>query len=262
MTTKIEDREGYLARMSAALDEKLKVAIHIPINARSILDVGCADGTVTEEIARRFPFAKVLGIDIDDDMIACSKPTQYNLSFQRIFLRELLAQEQRFDVIMFMSVLHEIYSYGSGVTSVVKALADAYELLNSNGVLIIRDMAGAHEANLLGTIRTQIANNRSIFDKLVDFEMRWGRINSRRKANHFLLKYFYDTNWERELRENYLHLDIHKYIDVLDLFHMEVIRADQSLLPWLANKWQTDFGFTDNQLNYLRSTMIIVARKP
>ena len=46
----------------------------------------------------------------------------------------------RFDAVLFSSVLHEFFAYGEGVSSVLKALADAHELLRPSGVIVIRDM--------------------------------------------------------------------------------------------------------------------------
>lgn len=52
----------------------------------------------------------------------------------------MLARELRYDVVTFMSVLHEFYTYGEGTSSVVKALSDAHEILKNNGRIILRDM--------------------------------------------------------------------------------------------------------------------------
>jgi hypothetical protein len=44
--TDIVNPERYLERMSKPLQEKLKIAKYIPREAKTVLDVGCADGTV------------------------------------------------------------------------------------------------------------------------------------------------------------------------------------------------------------------------
>src|SRR3989338_7295180 len=129
--------------MSKPLQEKLRIIKFIPENAKSIVDVGCAYGTITIALAKLFPDIQFLGIDVDEKFIEQARKKSEgisNVKFEKIYQRELLAESQRFDVVIFCSVLHEFYSYGEGISTVVKALADAHELLNKNGIIIIRDM--------------------------------------------------------------------------------------------------------------------------
>jgi len=44
-----------------------------PIDARSVIDLGCGPGNSTEVLAARYPEARVAGIDSSPDMIAAAR---------------------------------------------------------------------------------------------------------------------------------------------------------------------------------------------
>src|SRR6476646_587178 len=68
-----------LARFLAQIDAAVK-----EIAPRSVLDVGCGEGIVTERIARRLDGATVVGIDADDPKLGreWTSRTGENLSFR------------------------------------------------------------------------------------------------------------------------------------------------------------------------------------
>jgi len=108
--------------MSKPLKEKLRVTNYIDTDAEYILDVGCADGAVTLAMAELFPDKRFLGIDLDGDFIeqaksGAEKRNLNNVRFEKIYLRELLDRDERFDTVTFISVLHEFFSYGEGISS-------------------------------------------------------------------------------------------------------------------------------------------------
>lgn len=57
-----------------------------------------------------------------------------NVRFEKVYLRELLARPEKVDAVIFCSVLHEFFTYGEGISSVLKTVADAHELLKKDGV--------------------------------------------------------------------------------------------------------------------------------
>lgn len=143
--TPMVDSVGYVARMAAGLHDKLRVGRFVPPTARDVLDVGCADGVLTLALADMHRDTTWLGIDLDASFIAQAEGHRVagavgNAAFREVYLRSLLQEERRFDAVLFASVLHEFWTYGQGISSVLKALADAHELLRPGGVIVIRDM--------------------------------------------------------------------------------------------------------------------------
>lgn len=270
MNQPLADKAVYLERMSKPLQEKLRVARYIGESARHILDVGCADGTVTLALAELFPEKQFLGIDLDEEFVMQAKQNAQergitNVQFECVYLRELLVRNKRYDCVSFVSVLHEFFSYGSGISSVLKALADAEELLTPGGDIVIRDMITLeytkHTNYLVDAIRAKLSQQQTCLPQLKDFETHFGPAESIYSINHFLLKYMYTENWEREVREHYVPVTFEQYESAFSLLGMELVLRDQYLLPYLREKWTTDFGLTEDELAPLVSTGFLVARK-
>ena len=234
----IKNLDLYLERMSKPLQEKLTIARFIPETANTILDVGCADGTVTGALAEIFPAKKFVGLDISPEFIALATKKHSlsaNLSFENIYLRDRLSNPEKFDVVIFCSVLHEFFSYGEGISTVVKALSDAREILIPDGTLIIRDMIlyeySATSDLWLERLIAKVKSKSEILPLLHSLESIYGKLDSVKKLNHFLLKYFYPDNWERESKENYVETSFEKYDQILKLLDMKIQYQRSSTIP-------------------------------
>lgn len=264
----IKNLDVYLERMAKPLAEKLKIVKYLPEGAENVLDVGCADGAITLEMSSLLPEIKFLGIDLNEDFIgmASKKAVQVpNVKFEKIYLRELLAKPKRFDAVIFCSVLHEFYTYGEGISSVLKALADAHELLRPGGVIIVRDMVLSEytkKANLrFEQILEKIRSKKEWQSSIKDFENCFGKLNNIYRINHFLLKYWYRENWNRECKENYVPVTFEEYEKIFSLLGMTFQYKDTYLIPYLKEKWQKDFGLTDDEISEFHSTSFLVAQK-
>ncbi|MBP7118985.1 class I SAM-dependent methyltransferase [Candidatus Woesebacteria bacterium] len=264
----IVNPEVYLARMSKPLAEKLKIVHYLPEKPLEVLDVGCADGAVTIEMARMFPETHFHGIDINPEFISRARDLSaglHNVTFETIYLRNLLAREQKFDAVTFCSVLHEFASYGEGLTSVVKALADAHELLKKHGRIVIRDMifSGYKQKTDFGmkTVLLKIQAKKELASLISDFETHFGKLNDIYTINHFLLKYKYTDNWDREGHENYVPVTFDQYEQIFTLLGMKVLYRDSKLLPYFEETWKQDFGFSDQEIQSFRSTGFFAVEK-
>lgn len=264
----IVNPEVYLSRMSKPLAEKLKIVNFIPHDSSQVLDVGCADGAVTIEMARMFPNTHFHGIDINPEFISVARDHGaglHNITFETVYLRNLLAREEKFDAITFCSVLHEFASYGEGLTSVVKALSDAHELLRKGGRIIIRDMIFSeykrHTDFGMKSVLEKIHAKKELSHLVADFESHFGKLNDIYTINHFLLKYKYTDNWDREGHENYVPVTFDQYEEIFKLLGMKILYKDSSLLPYFEETWKTDFGFSNQEIQSFRSTGFFIAEK-
>lgn len=265
---KIKNPQEYLERMSKPLQEKLKVAKYISKGVKSVLDIGCADGTITLALADMYPEINFVGIDLDESFIKIANEkieNRKNVRFECVYLREKLNDLEKFDVVLFCSVLHEFFSYGEGISTVVKALSDARDILNPGGEVIIRDMLlynYAEKSQLwLEEILKKVRAKTELAPLIDDFERYFGKLKSIKQVNHFLLKYMYADNWLREVKENYVPVSFETYDRIFELLGMEVSFQRSSTIPYLKDKWRADFGFTNEELESFRSTGYIVARK-
>lgn len=271
---KIKNRAIYLERIEGPVKEKLKAVSFIDKSVERILDVGSANGAITIEIARLFPKASILGIDLDKGFIqeaqtrAKDKGVK-NVQFELVYLRDLLARSQfpqAFGAITFVSVLHEFFSYGEGISSVLKALADAHELLAPGGRIIVRDMIlpeymGSSRFRV-DSILKKITKANMYKTQFADFCDTWGKPSTLAEVNHFLLKYGYVENWARECSEYYTPVSFEQYHSIFALLGMEMEHEESYTLPFIVKKWQEDLGLSAEETGVLRSTGIIVARRP
>jgi SAM-dependent methyltransferase len=219
-------------------------------------------------LADMFKEVNFLGVDLSEEFIEIAKGKigkRQNITFEKGYLRERLANPERFDAVIFCSVLHEFYSYGEGISTVVKALADAHEILKPGGVLIIRDMVlpeYMRTANRgVGKMLEKVKKTGKYQTEIVDFEKYFGRIKTLSRLNHFLLKYMYQENWQRERAENYVPVSFEEYSQILRLLGMKTQYNNSYLIPYLEEKWKQDFNINDKEMLSLKSTGIIVAQK-
>ena len=266
----IHDKRGYLERLSKPLQEKMRIAEFIDRGAKDILDVGCADGVVTDALAHAFPQARVYGIDLDESFIGeatqRAQGAEHTPAYDKVYLRQLLERPERYDAVTFASVLHEFYTYGNREPSVMKAIADAYELLKPGGRIVIRDMILSErmkEATLpaLSTIG-KIRAHPDMQSRIADFEAAHGPLSSLYSVNHFLLKYMYTDNWDRECPEHYVPVTREQYEQLFAWLKATLVHRTTYLIPYLRETWRNDFGLTDTELMNFFSTTILVAEKP
>lgn len=267
----ITDRAGYLARMAGPVQDKLRPTLYFPRNPQTILDVGCADGAVTLEIAKMFPQSLVKGIDLDLGFIDqanrnAQERAVKNVVFEQAYIRDVLDRNEEFDVITSISVNHEIASYGNGKSSLVGALARFKEMLrDEDSVIGIRDMILHESAKssdfMMPQVIDKIRTNESITPRLKDFEELNGDLKTQESVNHFLLKYMYTANWDRELREHYLPFSAEEYNRLLPLMDLQIVHQEYYLLPFLKNKWMQDFGLTEAEVSAFGSTGLIIAQE-
>ena len=134
--------KSYLDRMSQSVATSSKHLIPFyTIGAKTVLDVGCADGTLMKAIQSINPEARVIGIDLNQnavDIAIAAGLEVYHTPLEQIYSLGIV-----FDCIIFSSVLHEISSYANtnrfSALPISDALVYANYLLADNGSIIIRD---------------------------------------------------------------------------------------------------------------------------
>ena len=78
-------------------------------SARSILEIGCGEGAGTERLARAYPDASILAIDIAPNLGRLYRGPKDNVCFRQVAVTELVnAHAASFDLIVMCDVLHHI----------------------------------------------------------------------------------------------------------------------------------------------------------
>lgn len=214
------------------------------IDAEIIVDFGCADGTLIQFIEEMFPETICIGYDISETELSIAKQKVKNpdLLFSDwekliIFLNKI--KENKKTAVICNSLIHEVYAYGNAET--VSLFWD--RIYNSNfDYIVVRDMCVSETTNrkvdsiTLATIKQKA--NRIM---LREFESEWGIIDNCWSMIHFLLKYRYEKNWKREVKENYLPITYETMLQMIpNKYKIDYI--DHFILPFINNQIEKDFG--------------------
>ena len=75
---------------------------------------------------------------------------------------------------------------------------------------------------------------------------------------HFLLKYRYVENWDRELHENYLPLTLDGLMDIISNGNYEIVFKNLYTNQFISNQVENDFGI---QMQNPTHVQLILKRK-
>lgn len=244
--------------ITGSLEDKLRLSPFV--DGDRILDVGFNDGELTSELALRHPNKYVIGIDYDHGKVEASRAMPNYFTPVEATIESLNPLYGTFDTIIFSSVLHEIYSYGHGASSVLKTLCHAYERLNPGGRILVRDMMRPVHCN--EDANGMYAKVNAVERHLVSrFEAVFGLITNIHQLNHYLLKASWPDYWHIELEEDYLATTSSSYLDYFGLLGMKCMYGSNYLLPYFKDLWAKKYDFRDYELAKLYSHGILVYEK-
>ena len=105
-------------------------------NKKNLLEVGCGIGIATSYLARRYKL-NVIGIDLDPEQVEIAKNNHKENEYLEYFqadVSELTFENNQFDMILSLDVLHHIPNWK-------KALNEISRVLKPDGFYIINDLA-------------------------------------------------------------------------------------------------------------------------
>jgi len=293
-----EGQKFYISSMEKSAIDKTRV---FPFVREGIIaDMGAGAGPITELLSKQFPQSKILAVDNADDMVTRLRARFKNATNVEVIAGDVqtLSYSQKINTILFISVLHEIFSFANYSHQVViDTLRNAYRLLSPGGRLIIRDGVQPEQEVLYLQPRHEEAYKR--FHRFVkDFRVRplvfaegtfrkdsfvqqkpkdfaeFEKSNfliemASQDVSEFLSKYFYpECNWKVELTEQFGIWTLREYQHILLELGFFVSYAETYVLPYLLEThYRKDvdiFKLEGGQLvkaPYPPSTMILVAEK-
>lgn len=221
-------------------------------------DYGCANGAVIKLASALLTECKFLGYDQSKEMIEKAIPGP-NLDFTSN-LEEFtkLIKEQtnqgRQTCLSLLSLIHEVYSYGP------ENIKDFWDFVFSGmfDYIAVRDMCVSRVTSRpsdpisVAKIRINYDN-----DLLAQWESTWGSLSENWSLVHFLLTYRYVDSWDREMRENYLPLNLE------DLFALvpntyEPVYMEHYTLPFIRQQAKEDFDIDLQDRTHIK---LILRRK-
>ncbi len=238
MEIQIKDNEAYLSRMRRTYYDKAWFMTIIPPDIETIVDFGCADGGFIQFLKSAYPEYNYIGIDNNPYFIEICERNNIVCYKSLLELVSIPINHEK-TLLVLNSVMHEIYSYKCQLTfwRDIKVFSPKY--------IAFRDMyvrnCGEYGSRIEQDFENAIKGN-FMEEHYNDFVNVWGKLVDGYTATHFLLKYFYNENWQRELEENYIPFHYRE-------LHTKIRNAGYNItferffgLPYLKEKWHNDFN--------------------
>lgn len=240
----ISDLQSYIDGMSMSMKDKVFFIDMVDFDV--IVDFGCADGTFLQHISRSKPNVKLIGYDLDETMLSKAKTKLGDSALLTSKWDEVVNEVYQYDkpLLNLSSVIHEVYSYSH--PKVIKKFWSDQVFGNDFKWITIRDMIPSIELGKeeISQFKDDVKKVRLKTDKdyLRSFEKRWGTISDNyRTFMHYLLKYRYTDNWDREVNEDYLPVSLETVKNKIPNGYKIVYEKD-FLLPFLKQQVKKDFN--------------------
>lgn len=247
-STPIANVDAYINGMNKGIQDKLFFLNKIKI--KTLVDFGCADGTLLNEIHKIFPDIELIGYDIDETMMQISRERYPEINFYSDWNQVIEKVKGDDTALLLSSVIHEVYSYGT--SSEIKNFWKNQAFNNKFKYLIIRDMIPSTIFDKMNIIDIKKIREKSDPKYLNDFENHWGDISiSFRVLLHWLLKYRYVINWKREVRENYLPISLETLKKKIPS-NWQIIFEDHYTYDFLKNQIKQDFDIDLEEPTHLK----------
>lgn len=163
-------------------------------------------------------------------------------------------------VLNMSSVIHEVYSYADefwddvGVFWTDLARCGFAQVAIRDMSLSESDYRGVPEKAAVWVCENVLRDGGldikgvPLAELLSDFEEQWGAVDDPATGKvdvknliHFLIKYRYVENWDREVRENYLPVSQDRLQSLLRGAGYSLEHKESSRLPYYARQWAKDF---------------------
>ena len=112
----------------------------------SILDLGCGNGAITREIARRVPYGNVVGVDSSPSMLEAAKAHKTdNMELKLLDINEM-DFDAEFDVVFSNAALHWVLDHK-------RLLKNVYNALNPRGFMRVQFATAGNASTFIEVVR-------------------------------------------------------------------------------------------------------------
>lgn len=235
----IADLNGYLYKMQKSMIDKMFFIDKIFEPIETIVDFGCANGELIKMLQYYFDEYSYVGYDISEKMVQAAKENVPGA----VFCSDWDSISVPFDrsLLNISSVIHEVYSYCTpdDIDLFWRRVFDSgFRYITIRDMMLSQTYSDTPAAESdLGMIRANSEYRRH----LEDYESIWGRIKTKKQMAHYLLKYSYTQNWDREVREDYLGLTLEELIAMIPK-NYRVTYQEHYTLPYVGWQIKKDFG--------------------
>lgn len=257
MMQKINNLDVYTTGMQKSLNDKLFFMDKVN-DIDKVIDFGCADGAFLREMYKINPDINYVGYDNNVNMlIAAQSKTDFDKYKTITYTAQLGSlDDNKYSLLNLSSVIHEVYSYSQ--PDEINTFWNNV-LYQNYKYIAIRDFCVSKSINRQSDINDytkviQSANN----EQIDEYESVWGSLRYNRNLVHYLMKYRYTENWNREVRENYFPIPLETLLSMIPTYKYEIIYFEDYILPFTKNKVKEDF---DVDLHDNTHVKILLKRK-
>lgn len=235
-------------------------------DATLFVDFGCADGTMLKFIRDIFGgIYQLIGYDNNPEMVELARQQGEGIHF---FSRwnEVVDQLRDYKkehpdtktAIVLSSVVHEVYSYCQPEEIEEfwgRVWSDDFDYVCVRDMMPNAVIDRPAEADDEAKVRAKAEP-----DKLREFEEVQGPVTRQRNLVHYLLKYRYSLNWQREVSENYIPLNTQQFRNLIPAGY-EIDYDVEYLLPFIKRKVLEDFGIALKDSTHLKVVVRRISSK-
>ena len=235
----IKDYKHYTSEMLKSAYDKLGFVDKIFEPVEVVVDFGCADGAISEIIKLFYPNALVVGYDLPEvvELNDSGETVHYTSSLDEV--RTII--NGKTSLLVLNSVVHEIYNYERDPQAFLQFLFNM-----GFNYIWIRDLYIRQNYLPTDPKFVEVVNRlyNEYGDQVRDFAQIYGSIRDSKNFLHFLMKYKYVQNWDREVKEDYtLFGTNHDELKCqLDESGYVVVKQSLYSLPYTRNLIREEFG--------------------
>ena len=205
-----------------------------------IVDFGCASGDLIKALQVFYSDFRYIGYDLSDEMIREARANVPTADFFSNWSDIPISFENY--LLNCSSVIHEVYAYGTDEDVSVfwdRVFGSGFRYISIRDMMLSDNNRRDAESAWLAAVRA----SKEYAGHLSDFEAVYGTIKSEYDLVHYLLKYRYIQNWDREVRENYLPITREKLKSLIPDSY-EIVYDNHEVYPFLHYRLEKDFGIT------------------
>lgn len=237
---KINNLDVYTTGMQKSLNDKLFFIDKVDGIDR-IVDFGCADGAFLREMYKINPDIDYVGYDNNVEMITQARNSTDCAKFKNIrFTDEYAFSNTNNTLLNLSSVIHEIYSYSQ--PDEINTFWNNV-LYKNYKYIAIRDFCISKSINRQSDINdyTKVIQNADK-EQIDEYESIWESLRDNRNLVHYLMKYRYTENWNREVRENYFPITLETLLSMIPTYRYEIVYFEDYILSFTKNQIKEDFN--------------------